>query len=310
MLDIASIIGWFKKTFSRKDVIIILLIIAGYFTTRLINLDKFPIFTDEGIYIRWAKVAWKDAAWRFISLTDGKQPLHTWGMIPFLKIFEPNLLLGGRMFSVLTGFTALAGMFSISLYLFNKRTAYFAAAIYVLTPMFLFYDRMALIDSAVNSGAIWILFFSIVLVKTLRLDIALMFGLTAGIALLAKSSSTMFVGLAALAPIVTFVKGRKRFLNNAFTYYVLFVISVVIAFAMYNIQRLSPYLHFVAQKNLTFVMSFSEFIQNPFMVVKDNLWRIPYYISSEMAYVLFIVGIIGLVSLIRRDKRLGLYLLL
>lgn len=308
MLDIGSVIGWFKKTFSKRDIAFIIFIIGAYCATRIIHLDQFPIFTDEGIYIRWAKVAWKDAAWRFISLTDGKQPLHTWGMIPFLKLFGPNLLLGGRMFSVLTGFTALVGILTTCLYLFNKKAAYIAALLYVFTPMFLFYDRMALIDSAVNSGAIWLLFFSILMVRTLRLDVALIFGLTSGIALLAKSSSTMFMGLSALAPIVIFGSMRKRLFSHLVTYYILYVIVLALAFTMYNVQRLSPYLHFVTQKNATFVMTFSEFVQSPFSLVKDNLWRIPYYVASEMSYVLFVLGLIGFVTLFKKNKRLALYL--
>ncbi len=310
MLDITSIASWFRRTFGRKDVIALFLIVCAYFFTRIINLDKFPIFTDEGIYIHWAKVAWKDAAWRFISLTDGKQPLHTWGMIPFLKIFSPNMLLGGRMFSVLTGFAALAGLYSITLYLFNKKVAFLAACAYVLTPMFMFYDRMALIDSAVNAGAVWLLFLSIVLARTLRLDIALIYGLSAGVALLAKSSSTMFVGLSALAPIAMLSDWRKRLPSRAITYYILFGIAGTIALVLYNIQRLSPYLHFVAQKNATFVMTLPEFIKTPFLVVRDNSWRIPYYIASEMSYVSFALGLAGLWLLFRKDRNLGAYLLL
>src|SRR3989338_9387720 len=104
MFDIISILSWAKKNLRRKDVVLIFLLVFLYLLTRLINLDQFPIFSDEGIYIRWAKVAWHDATWRFISLTDGKQPLQTWGTIPFLKLFPDNALLAGRLFSVITGF--------------------------------------------------------------------------------------------------------------------------------------------------------------------------------------------------------------
>src|SRR3990167_1673242 len=161
MFDIFGIISWIKKNISRKDLLFILLLILIYFLTRLYRLDQFPIFSDEGIYIRWAKVAWHDASWRFISLTDGKQPLQTWGTIPFLKLFPNNALLAGRLFSVASGFVGLIGMFTLLYYLFNKRTAFIGSFIYVFTPFFLFYDRLALVDSAVNAGFIWILFLSL-----------------------------------------------------------------------------------------------------------------------------------------------------
>lgn len=307
MFDVFSLLRWFKKHFTARDVVIVLVLIGAYLTTRLINLDKFPIFTDEGIYIHWAKVAWKNADSRFISLTDGKQPLHTWGMIPFLKIFSNNLLLGGRMFSVLSGAVAMTGLFSLAYYLFGKRTAFVAALLYVFTPMFLFYDRMALADSAVNAGFIWVLFGSIILVRTLRLDVAVLYGVAAGFALLAKSSSQLFLGLSAFAPLLTLHLKKKGYVKTIINYYLLYVLGVIIAFAIYNVQRLSPYLHYVTEKNKTFVMTFDEFMAAPFVLVWHNLPLIPYYVASEMGYALFLLGIAGLVFLYRKDHRLAMY---
>jgi len=186
MFDIFKIIKFLKSKFNFKDLLFISLIIILFFATRLINLDKLPIFTDEGIYIHWAKVAWHDPAWRFISLTDGRQPLQTWGTIPFLKLFPDNALLGGRLFAVGTGFFALTGLFSMMFYLFGKKAAYIASFLYIFTPYFLFYDRLALMDSGINAFVIWILFLSILMVKNLTLDVALIFGITSGVAMLAR----------------------------------------------------------------------------------------------------------------------------
>src|SRR3989344_3822794 len=174
MFDVSKIFSFFKKNFNLKDILLGFGLVALFFLSRIIYLDKLPIFSDEGIYIHWARIAWHDASWRFISLTDGRQPLQTWGTIPFLKLFPQNLLFGGRMFSVAKGFTSF----------------------------FLFYDRIALADSAVNAGFIWILFFSILVVRTLRLDLALLFGIIAGMAMLTKSSVRLFIMLSAFAPIL------------------------------------------------------------------------------------------------------------
>src|SRR3990172_12734716 len=124
MFNIFNIFVWIKKSFSKKDFLLLILLIFIYLLTRLYNLDQFPIFSDEGIYVRWAKVAWHDASWRFISLTDGKQPLQTWGIIPFLKFFPQNPLLAGRLFSVATGGFGLVGLVSCCYYLFGKRSMY------------------------------------------------------------------------------------------------------------------------------------------------------------------------------------------
>jgi len=215
MFDIYTIFSSVKKHFSKKDFFIVLCLIILYFITRLVNLEQLPIFNDEGIYIHWAKIAWHDASWRFISLTDGKQPLQTWGTIPFLKLFPNNALFAGRLFSVSTGLFALAGMFTLLYYVFGKKAAHIGSLLYVFVPYFLFYDRIALVDSGVNAFFIWFLFFSILLAKNQRLDVSLLFGLFGGMGLLAKSSSRLFMGLSTLGPILFWKKIQKDFLSSS-----------------------------------------------------------------------------------------------
>ncbi len=310
MFDVFKIFNFIKKTFSRKDLLIIIFIVGLFFLTRLINLDKFPIFSDEGIYIRWAKVAWHDATWRFISLTDGKQPLQTWGTIPFLKLFPDNALLAGRLFGVLGGFLSLAGFFVLTFYLFGKRASLIGSFLYVFTPYFLFYERLALVDSWVNAGFIWIFFLLIYLVKERRLSISLILGLLGGFFLLAKSSVRIFLMLGVISPILTFQKNIKKFLIQSVNYYFLLVFSIIIALVIYNVQRLSPFFHYVDQKNLTFVMSFDEFLKTPFQYFWNNLRYTPLYILWEMGFVLGLIGLIGLIRLIEKNQKLGLYFLL
>jgi 4-amino-4-deoxy-L-arabinose transferase-like glycosyltransferase len=308
MFNIELILKKIKHNINTVDLIALVGILGIYLITRLFALNNFPIFVDEGIYIHWAKIARADASWRFISLTDGKQPLHTWGIIPFLKLFPNDALLAGRLFSVCSGLVALGGMFFLLYYLFGKKAAILGVFIYVLTPFFLFYDRLALADSAVNAGFIWMLFFSILLIKTLRLDVALIFGLISGLALLIKSSSWLFLGLAALAPILAWKKKINRFFHTWLNYYILYGLTFVLAFVIYNVQRLSPFLHYVAEKNKTFVMTFSEFIRNPFFSFFVNIKNLPIYILLESGIVIFILGLIGFYLIFQKHWRLATYL--
>jgi len=310
MFDIFKIIDFLKKTFTRKDILLIVLIVFLFFLTRLINLDQFPIFSDEGIYIRWAKVAKSDATWRFISLTDGKQPLQTWGTIPFLKLFPDNALLSGRLFGVTGGFLALSGFFILLFYLFGKTTALIGSFLYIFTPYFLFYERLALVDSWVNAGFIWIFLFLILLVKEKRLSTSVILGLIGGMFLLAKSSVRIFLILGVLSPILIFQKNIKKYVKESFNFYILLGISIFISLIIYNVQRLSPFMHYVAQKNLTFVMSFDEFLKTPFQYFSYNLKNTPLFILWEMGFVLGILGILGLIKLKKKDLKLGSYFLL
>ena len=310
MFEIEKIIKFIKKNFSKRDVIIIIILLGLYFITRLVNLDKWPIFTDEGIYIRWAKTAWHDASWRFISLTDGRQPLHTWGMIPFLKLFPNNPLLGGRMFSVFSGLLALIGFFITLFYLFGKKGAYIGSFLYITLPFFLFYDRMALIDSMVNAGFIWMFFTSVLLANTLNFGVALLFGLETGMFLLAKSSVKLFLLLSGLAVFFIFfqhkLKIKKRFYNTV-SFLILYSASALLAFIIYNIQRLSPYFHFVSQKNHTFVLTMSELLHNPLQVFFKNIRILPVYVSGELGWTFIPFFLVGLFWLFKKKKDLFYY---
>ncbi len=309
MFDVFTIPGILRRHLAKKELLGLFVILAAFIITRLINLDRFPIFSDEGIYIHWAKEAWHDASLRFISLTDGKQPLQTWGTIPFLKLFPNNLLIGGRLYAVFNGFLCLTGIGTLLTYLFGKKAAFWGMILYIFTPYFIFYDRLALVDSGVNAAAVWILFFSIWLADKRRLDISLLFGAVAGFGLLAKSSVRIFLGLAALAPILFYDKSFKKFYRNIANYLSLFALSGTIALLMYNIQRLSPYMHMVTEKNKIFVMTTTDFFQTPFMYFFRNLTLIPWYVLQESAIVLPILGVIGIVILLKNNRRLGTYLL-
>lgn len=295
----------FKKNIKLTDLLLIGAIILAYFFTRTYNLANLPIFTDEAIYIHWARLAWKDASWRFVSLTDGRQPLQTWGTIPFLKLFADPLI-AGRMFGVASGFFALIGIFGLAYFLFGKRSAYLAALVYLFNPYYLFYDRMALVDSAVNGFFIWFVFFGLVLRKHPRLDLALIFGLLAGLGTLAKSTVRVFFLPLAFVPI--FFLKKKEFFKNGFNYLFLIGIAGVLSLIVYNVQRLSPFMHFIELKNTTFVKTLPEFLSNPFDPLLHNLTTIPYYFISESNYLLFIFGFVGLILLFLRKRELAVAL--
>ena len=85
---------------------------------RTYNIFSIPIFADEAIYIRWAQVMRAVASLRFLPLSDGKQPLFMWMMIPLLKVVTDPLV-AGRILSVLSGLGALVGVFLLTIKLFG-----------------------------------------------------------------------------------------------------------------------------------------------------------------------------------------------
>ncbi|PIZ99234.1 MAG: hypothetical protein COX78_02075, partial [Candidatus Levybacteria bacterium CG_4_10_14_0_2_um_filter_35_8] len=105
---------------NRNDIFLFLIITVLYFCIRLVALTIMPIFTDEAIYLRWAQIALHDSSWRFISLTDGKQPLFVWFAMIFMKFIQDPLF-AGRLVSVFTGFFTLIGLWFLSLELFKSK---------------------------------------------------------------------------------------------------------------------------------------------------------------------------------------------
>ncbi len=76
-----------KKLFRnwKKTVILLVGILVLGFVLRIYHLTILPVFADEAIYIRWSQVMAADNTLRFLPLSDGKQPLFMWLIIPFLK---------------------------------------------------------------------------------------------------------------------------------------------------------------------------------------------------------------------------------
>jgi len=270
--------------------------IALFFLTRLYNITSLPIFTDEAIYVRWSQIAKQDASWRFISLTDGKQPLFIWISAISMK-FISDPLLAARCVSVGAGFVSLVGLFFLGYEVFrSKKVGFLASALYVLFPFALVYDKMALYDSLLGALAVWALYFEIHLIKRKRLDIALILGMVLGTGLLTKSSAFFFIYLLPLSFLLFDFKSHKK-VGQAIKFVLLATVSIVLAYAMYGILRLSPFFHIVDEKNTIFVYPFSEWLSHPFTFFIGNVrglfdWLLTYitYPIAGLCLLSFFLG--------------------
>ncbi len=262
----------------------LLLLIAGlaalYLITRLTNLTKLPIFTDEAIYIRWSQIGSRDANWRFISLVDGKQPLFTWIMMVFLR-FIRDPLLAGRLVSVIAGIFTTIGIWFTAQELFkSKKISFIASFLYIIIPFGLFYDRMALYDSWVAAFSIWNLYLAILLVRRLRLDVALLLGLTLGMGMLNKTSG--FLSLYMLPGTLLLFDWRHTGRVKRVMLWIVYVcLAAAISQLLYSVLRLSPLFGMIEQKNALFVYPLGEWLTHPFNFLIGNIhglfdWAINY----------------------------------
>lgn len=257
-----------KKYLLEIFVAVILIII--FFFTRFYNILALPIFTDEAIYIRWAQIAKNDAAWRFISLTDGKQPLFVWlTMITMKFVYDP--LLAGRLVSVGAGFASSVGLFFLAKELFKNRwIGILSSFLYVMFPMSLVYDRIALYDSLVGTFAVWGLYIAILLIRRIRLDVAFILGMVIGAAALNKTNGFFTLYLLPFTLLLFDWKNKDR-VKKFFKWISLALIVTLLTYSLYSILRLSPFFHIINEKNSTFVYPFSEWIRHPLEYFLDNL---------------------------------------
>lgn len=264
----------------KSPIVWLLLLIAVYTVSRLIHLTALPIFTDEAIYIRWSQIGGNDAGWRFISLTDGKQPLFTWLVMASLRFFRDPLF-AGRFVSVIAGIGSMIGLYILSTELFRKRyIGIIASALYLISPFAYMYDRLALYDSLVAAFSIWNLYLAVLLVKKVRLDVALMFGLMLGVGMLNKTSA--FFSLYLLpATVILFDFKQRKWMKKLALWIGLCVLAAVMSQVVYSILRLSPFFYIVSQKDALFVYPLKEWVIHPFTFFQGNMhglfdWLINY----------------------------------
>jgi len=246
-----------------------LFLVIAYLLTRLYYLDLFPIFTDEAIYIRWSQIGLRDAAWRFIPLTDGKPPLYHWFMMLSLKLISDPLI-AGRLVSVAAGFANLLLTLTLAHLLFkNFRLTFLSGLLYVTSPFMLIYDRLAIVDSLLTTFSLSSLTLAILLAQTLRLDVALLLGASIGLGLLTKSSGLFFL---LFTPFTLFLfDWRRTGLVSRLTRWLALITLVAISSQfIYSVLRLSQFFYRIGQKNHEFILSFSEFFQSPFAFTWGN----------------------------------------
>ncbi len=244
----------------QTELLALFILVVVYFALRLPNLTLQPIFADEAIYIRWAQVMKSEPTLRFLPLSDGKTPLFMWMMIPLFKVFSDPLF-AGRFLSIISGLFTLLGVFFLSRKFFNNKVASWATLFYVITPYTVFFDRMALVDSMLSAFTIWSLYFTMWVIRNLRLDLAMILGYLLGSALLTKTPAMMSI----LVLPVTLLALKK---NSQGKYpilkaLVLLVVASLIAFFMYNLLRLGPNFHLLSGRNADYIFSPFELVNRP-----------------------------------------------
>lgn len=292
--------------FKLGTVIFWIVVVAVYVTTRLINLKIIPIFTDEAIYSYWAQVALHDPQHRFISLEDGKQPLFIW-LAAIMQKFIEDPLIATRIVSVLSGFGSIIGIYLLSKSLFKENVAKISVIIYLVIPFTLLYNRLALFDSLLTMFGIFAVYLSVMMAKKPDIGIALLNGFAIGLAIITKSSGSFFLYL---LPVSAILIGRKGFMSKFIKWSLLSSATVVLSLLIYNSLRLSPLFYLIARKNLEFIRSPQEVIQDPFIHFLSNLNAIIGWFITYLSLPLFIISVFSILFVMYKRNNKGIYLVI
>ncbi|OGD09125.1 hypothetical protein A2397_01505 [Candidatus Amesbacteria bacterium RIFOXYB1_FULL_44_23] len=203
------------------------ILILFFLLSRLINLTLLPVFSDEALYMEWG---WREITipgQAFHSLYDAKQPFLMW-FFGLGQIIFPDPLFGSRLTSVFTGLLSLLGLWLISKKLFDQKVAILTSVLYIVIPNFIFYDRQALMESALTACSIWSLYFLIQLLQTSKFKYALYLGLVLGLGFFTKNTAVIFL-ISALAIIFGYsLREKKLFYSLSLSQIVILIVFFLV----------------------------------------------------------------------------------
>ncbi len=270
---------------SRNNIFLLLILL--YFALRIWNLTLLPIYNDEAIYLDWG---WRETTvpgLLFYSLYDAKQPLLMWVFGISQKIFSDPLF-AGRIVSVLCGLLTLLGIYAIGKKYFTKKTALLAGLLYIAIPIFSFFDRQALMESAIAAVGVWSGYFAIRFFELRTAKPAFMLGLILGIGYFIKSTALGFMAIFSLLALIDMVKNRQRqTLKNSF--YALLGFLTITSLLLIQPQQWDP-----LQSTNRWVLTLGEVLKFPILHWLGNIMadtQITIFLASPLILLLSIAGI-------------------
>lgn len=254
----------------------------AFFLLRLVHLTALPIFNDESIYLDWGWRETHESGYLFYSLYDAKQPLLMWIFGISQSIFDDPLF-AGRLVSVLAGFLTMAGIYRIGKRYFSKETGILVSLLYITVPIFSFFDRQALMESAISAIGVWSCYFFLSLLTKPAVRSSVFLGTVLGVGFFIKSSSLMFF----FSSFVIFFflifrrNDKKKFLS-------LMLLTLLTMFAIDSLLLLQPFFWKTLETNARFSLSAGEILAFPislwFKNITGNLEIIGLFLTPLVAF--------------------------
>jgi 4-amino-4-deoxy-L-arabinose transferase-like glycosyltransferase len=269
----------------------IVILIAVFLITRLINLSTYPLHGDEATYIYWGQIAATGPEERFISMWGGRQPLHTW-LVAMLVPLVNSILVPARLISVAFGaFTAL-GVYLLARRLFSERVAFLATLLYLGVPYTVQFDRQVFQDGMISTLAIWTLYVSVLIFERPGWLKAIGLGLLIGAGLLTKSTSWLYLPLIVFC-ILPFLP--REWKSRARQAALPLLAALVIGGALYyGLFGSAPEAQQLGEWAAKFTYSISELLGLPFGAWSNNFALIARWLITYLTLPVFLTVLAAL----------------
>jgi hypothetical protein len=236
----------------------------------LLLLWRFPPFLDEAIYSGWTARIAENPSERFVPLANGKEPLLGWLAAP-LTTLDISPFTAGRLVSLASFLGTIGLVAALGGIVGGRRVALVSSLLAASCPFLVVYGTLGLYESLTTFLVTASLLFQILLVRTLRLDVALLLGASLGLGLLTKQSALLAFVLWPLSLLLVDWRGPAltgRLVRLAG----LALLSAVVSYAIFSILRLSEFYDDLerARGALYPVHSVSEALSTPVAWLEQN----------------------------------------
>jgi len=257
-------------------------ILALALLLRSLNLlGMLPVLVDESIYLRWAEIIDNQGQW-FISLLDGKQPLHPWVLAVQRMVWDGDPLLGGRFLSAIAGLLSTIGIFAIGRRVSSELGGIIAAFLYAIFPLAMLYDRLAYTEGFVNACGIFLALTSIwIFAERPSLRSAWIPGAAMAIAMLTKQTLLLLWFFPALAALL-YRRERASLAPLAFIYGCGVAAVVFCAVMTPEAPMLST--HDAVLHHTGFFASPEELLADPFGPFAINIAKLGGYLTTYLTW--------------------------
>lgn len=269
-----SMSRFFRLPFFSYSTIIIFLIIF-----RLINLDNIPLFLDEAYNLYLADVIRNNPEKILLSIDSNIMPIQIWFLSILNFIFYPyaDMLVVGRIFTVVCAFISVFFIYKIGSSLFSKDVGIFAIIIYLSLPLNFLHSRLILLETTTSSFFLAALYTTASLLTSRNFQKKLYQKALLIILLLVLAFFTKPIVLTALPSIFILMylsyrsqrsKASLYKLRNFLFFFSLLILGVLFISSLLIHQKyIDYYIH---------PLNFYEFLEN----FKHNLWKSAWWLNS------------------------------